>query len=202
MKRRYIFLFFILALCFSGCLNEESLTGENVQDDAKKAKIEMYTILDNYIKDTVVKVNEGSSLRLYNPTVLYMIPVGNESEKSCVVNEDGKSPYDANWSYAYVAVTYDSYGYEYFIVAEDEKNNGVSFISQSDLKNEKSSVIYNEGSHLDIKDILKSNYNNPSNSIRGLNNTEISAFSDALSKNRSISQIIYIAGGSKCRHQN
>ena len=88
--------------------------------------------------DAVMKeVNAGKNLRLYSTNTLYMIPVGHDGTQSCVTLESGgQSPFDDKWRYAYVGVTYDGKGYNYYFMGEDNAGQGISFIDKKTLTDE------------------------------------------------------------------
>ena len=96
-----------------------------------------------YIDAVRTKVNEGKDLRLFSTDTVYMIPVGHEATNSCVSLESGgKSPFSETWKYAYVAVTYDGKGNQYYFIAEDGAGQGIPMISQTDLNDKGADQIY------------------------------------------------------------
>ena len=77
-----------------------------------------------YISAVVVKVNEGS-LPMYDTNRLYLIPVGNNDNLSCVSLESGgASPFSKYFNYAYVAVHYTGDSYDYWYLGEDASLQG------------------------------------------------------------------------------
>lgn len=94
--------------------------------------------------DAVIKeVNGGKSFRLYSTTTLYMIPVGHQKDKSCVTLESGgQSPFSDDWRYAYVGVTYDGKGYNYYFIGEDGAGQGVNFLDKKTLTDDGTDYIY------------------------------------------------------------
>ena len=94
--------------------------------------------------DAVIKeVNGGKNFRLYSTTTLYMIPVGHEKDKSCVTLESGgQSPFSDQWNYAYIGVTYDGKGYNYYFIGEDMAGQGISFIDKKTLTDDGTDYIY------------------------------------------------------------
>lgn len=96
--------------------------------------------------DAVIKeVNGGKAFRLYSTNTLYMIPVGHEKDKSCVTLESGgQSPFSDVWHYAYVGVTYDGKGYNYYFIGEDGAGQGVNFIDKKTLTDDGADYIYSQ----------------------------------------------------------
>ena len=94
--------------------------------------------------DAVMKeVNGGKNLRLYSTNTLYMIPVGHDKTPSCVTLESGgQSPFDDMWRYAYVGVTYDGKGYNYYFIGEDKAGQGISFIDKKTLTDDGTDYLY------------------------------------------------------------
>ena len=94
--------------------------------------------------DAVMKeVNAGKNLRLYSTNTLYMIPVGHDGTQSCVTLESGgQSPFDDKWRYAYVGVTYDGKGYNYYFMGEDNAGQGISFIDKKTLTDDGTDYLY------------------------------------------------------------
>ena len=94
--------------------------------------------------DAVMKeVNGGKTLRLYSTSTLYLIPVGHDKDSSCVTLESGgQSPFDDTWRYAYVGVTYDGKGYNYYFIGEDGAGQGISFIDKKTLTDDGTDYIY------------------------------------------------------------
>lgn len=94
--------------------------------------------------DAVMKeVNNGKNLRLYSTTTLYLLPVGHDKKPSCVTLESGgQSPFDDQWRYAYVGITYDGKGYNYYFIGEDFAGQGISFIDKKTLTDDGTDFIF------------------------------------------------------------
>ena len=96
-----------------------------------------------YVKSTVNKVNEGGKLQFFTEHVLYLVPVGHESGKSCVsVESGGQSPFSDTWRYAYVGVVYNGKGYDYYFIGEDGAGQGIKFTTQKDLNDKGTDDMY------------------------------------------------------------
>ena len=82
--------------------------------------------IQEVIKATVAKVNSGE-LEMYDTDTTYYIPV------SALDLENGKahSPY-GELDDAYVVVTYDGEGYDYYFVGKDEEDVGIAKITKND----------------------------------------------------------------------
>ena len=90
----------------------------------------------NYIKGATNLVNEGVKVQAYAEGVLYMLPVGHDSTKSCVALESGgQSPYNKDYLFAYVGFTYDNTkgSYKYYFTAVDGSGQGFPFSSSYDI---------------------------------------------------------------------
>ena len=86
----------------------------------------------NYIKGATNLVNEGQKVQMYSTNVLYLIPVGHDTKKSCVSLESGgQSPYNNEYALAYVGVTYNNEkgSYTYYFTAVDGSGQGLMFNS-------------------------------------------------------------------------
>ena len=94
--------------------------------------------------DAVMKeVNGGKNLRLYSTSTLYMIPVGHVEGTSCVtVESGGQSPFSDQWYYAFIGVTYNGKGYNYYFIGQDGAGQGVSFIDKKELTDNGTDYIY------------------------------------------------------------
>ena len=87
----------------------------------------------NIVGGTRNLVNEGK-LEMYDPTVTYYIPV------SCIKTENGsKTPYgDFEEDGAYVGVTFDGNGYNYYWISNDTSGQGINEVTPvNDLNEEK-----------------------------------------------------------------
>jgi prepilin-type N-terminal cleavage/methylation domain-containing protein len=90
----------------------------------------------NYIKGATNLVNEGQKYQFFDENVLYMIPVGHDTTKSCVALESGgQSPYNNEYAEAYVGVVYDNDkgSYTYFFTSVDGSGQGFEFNSSYDI---------------------------------------------------------------------
>ena len=117
----------------------------------------------NYVKGTIPLVNEGNKLQLYDEHVLFLIPVGNNKEKSCVSLESGGgSPFNGTYTYAYVGVTYnnDKGSYTYYFTAKDASGNGFDFVKYDDLAGKDAKSLVKAGSALTSYAKLNNAYNN------------------------------------------
>lgn len=111
-----------------------------IQNSRKSAYVDTASA---YIDAVRTKVNEGKGLRLYSTNTLYMIPVGHDKAKSCVsVESGGQSPFNDEWKYAYVGVTYDGEGYSYYAFMEDKSGQGLPMIGQNKLADEGTDWLY------------------------------------------------------------
>ncbi len=138
-----------------------------IQNSRKSAYVDT---ADAYISAVRTKVNQAKDLKLFNPNVLYLIPVNQTAEESCVaVESGGQSPYNDKWNYAYVGVKYKATSggeasYEYFFIGEDQSNQGIAFSSQKDFSDEGSDLVYASLSDADpaidetAHTLLKTNY--------------------------------------------
>ena len=89
---------------------------------------------EQYINAVVTKVNEGT-MPMFDTTRLYLIPVGNNEDVSCVSLESGgASPFSKDYKYAYVAVHYTGSGYDYWFLAEDGASQGFKIETSKDLE--------------------------------------------------------------------
>lgn len=87
-----------------------------------------------YIDSVRTKVNQGTSLQFYDVNKLYLVPVGNDAAVSCVsVESGGKSPFSDYWAFAYVGVTYNGTGYNYYFIGKDGSGQGINFVSDDAL---------------------------------------------------------------------
>ena len=93
-------------------------------------------------------VNEGK-LEMYDPTVTYYIPI------SCIKTETGlKTPYgEFEEDGAYVGVTFDGNGYNYYWISNDTSGQGVNEVTPlNDLNEEKIVSGIKSG---EVKDIIR-----------------------------------------------
>lgn len=208
MKKKTLILLLLVSIILVGCNNnsnnevEKSNDYNDVRDNyvtnsKKSAFIDMASA---YIDAVRMKVNEGRKLKIYSTDTLYMIPVGNNDLKSCVsVETGGKSPFNAEWKYAYVGVVYDGTGYSYYAVMEDESNHGIDILDQKALLNEGINKLYDSGnSNINFTNLLISKYNIFENDVHEMTTEEKSYYSSIIN-NSSISSIAYLAGGDNCK---
>lgn len=119
-----------------------------IQNSRKSAYVDTAAA---YVEAVRTKVNEGKDLRLFSTSTLYLIPVGDKTKDasghSCVsVESGGQSPFSDTWNYAYVGVTYDGKGYNYFFVGEDGAGQGIAFLPFKALTDEGTGYIYSSQS--------------------------------------------------------
>ena len=99
----------------------------------------------NYVKSGINVVNSGNKMRFYDRKTLYLIPAGHKAGQTCISLESGgQSPFSDDWAYAYVGVTYDGQGYQYYFIAEDGAGQGVQFLTQTDLQNLGADAVYSD----------------------------------------------------------
>ena len=126
-----------------------------IQNSRKSAYVDTSAA---YVEAVRTKVNEGKEFRLFSTDTLYLIPVGDKNHDttdqtsaaagtainaSCVsVESGGQSPFSDTWHYAYVGVTYDGKGYNYYYIGEDGANQGVPFMPFKVLTDEGVGLIY------------------------------------------------------------
>ena len=175
--------------------------------------------------DAVMKeVNAGKNFRLYSTDTLYMIPVGHKANTSCVtVESGGQSPFSEDWNYAFVGVTYNGKGYNYYFIGEDGAGQGISMLDKKELTDNGTDYIYSTHvataaatakSTATMSDALASDlkgyYEGSANEVK-TNDTESTAASDAektvlinyvtgKETGKTISQILYISS-SGCTQQ-
>ena len=95
----------------------------------------------SYVSAVVVKVNEGV-LPLFDTNRLYLIPVGNDENLSCVSLESGgASPFSKVYNYAYVAVHYTGDSYDYWFLSEDGSLQGFEITPTKTLETAKKDLV-------------------------------------------------------------
>ena len=118
-----------------------------------------------YIDGTRTMVNEAQRVQFFDVNTLYLVPVGHDETQSCVsLEKGGASPYSDTWDYAYVGVTYNGSGYNYYFIAKDGSNQGINFVSQRDLADGGTDLVVSGSNAL-------ANYTNLSTSYAG--NTDV-----------------------------
>ncbi len=100
----------------------------------------------SYVSAVRTKVNQGEEFKFYDPDVFYLVQVGHEKEKSLVsLEKGGASPFNDEWDYAYVGVTYNGDGYSYYFMARDASGQGIDLISADDLSKQGGSLVVTGG---------------------------------------------------------
>ncbi len=100
----------------------------------------------SYVSAVRTKVNQGEEFKFYDPDVFYLVQVGHEKEKSLVsLEKGGASPFNDEWDYAYVGVTYNGDGYSYYFMARDASGQGIDLISADDLSKQGGSLVITDG---------------------------------------------------------
>jgi hypothetical protein len=146
MKKNILVLLLVFSTLLVGCNsksnnNDYNETANNYMTNSKKSAF--IDIASAYIDAVRTKVNEGMKLRIYSTDTLYMVPVGHDKSKSCVsVEYGGQSPFNDEWKYAYVGVTYDGEGYSYYAFMEDKSGQGLPMIGQNKLADEGTDWLY------------------------------------------------------------
>ncbi len=123
-----------------------------IQNSRKSAYIDSAAA---YVEAVRTKVNEGKDFKLFSTDTLYLIPVGNKQynaasgadadASSCVsVESGGQSPFSETWTYAYVGVTYNGKGYDYFFIGKDGAGQGVPFLKYKELTDDGTNKIYSD----------------------------------------------------------
>ena len=116
-----------------------------IQNSRKSAYVDTAVAYVDAVRN---KVNEAAKIKFYATDTLYLIPVGHESDKSCIsVETGGQSPFSDKWHYAYVGVTYDGSGYNYYFIGEDGASQGLPFLDQKTLAKEGTDKIYSQASN-------------------------------------------------------
>lgn len=154
MKKKILLL--LLVLCLVGCGKKNNYDDSNDSYIIKSKSTAFIESINSYIYGTRMGVNSGR-FSMYDSNTLYLIPVGDNKDKSCVLPDTyGKSPY-GEWEYLYVGVLIDGYSYNYYVIGEDEEGNGIDFADYNSLSSDKiyrKSKVKEEG-----YDILQKLYN-------------------------------------------
>ena len=204
--KKSLFLLLLVLLLVVGCGSDKQETEK--KDDKGSNPVDSYVLnskksawIDTavvYAKSVVNKVNEAGKLRFFTENVLYMVPVGNDNNKSCISLESNlKSPFSDSWNYAYVGVVYTGTGYEYYFVGEDGEKNGILFVTQMFLNNEGFDTLYLDGDRRDseISNYLIDKYNLKSNEEITVSDIEKKMISNANSI-PNVKKVVYIAAPS------
>ena len=92
------------------------------------------TTVDQYIRSVSQKVNSNAGLVLTNPNTAYMVKVSNRPEhKGCVALESGGTTPFGEWKNAYVIVTFNGNGWNYYFTGYDDGGYGMDPMLQIDL---------------------------------------------------------------------
>ena len=113
-----------------------------IQNSRKSAYVDTASA---YIDAVRTKVNEAKDLKFFDTKTLYLVPVGNDTNESCVsVESGGKSPFSESWNYAFVGVIYkdNGDGYDYFFIGEDGAKQGLGMITQNQLSKNGNDNLY------------------------------------------------------------
>ena len=178
-----------------------------IQNSRKSAYVDT---ADAYIAAVRTKVNEGKDLKLFNPDVLYMIPVNQDAAKSCVsVESGGQSPYNDTWNYAYVGVKYHQTagsdpGYTYYFIGEDASGQGIYFMSQKAMSDSGTDAVYSSRDTSKIPEAvytaLKNSYGTSATYVTGTaasGQTSLPAIKTAL--DGSSDTVVFAAKGTGCK---
>lgn len=171
--------------------NQDNVSNENNnnQDDTINRDNLFTNVLENYIIAVRMKINEASDFRFYDTRKILMIPVGN-IDNTCVTLEQGEnSPYSSKWNYAYVGVIFTGEGYEYYMIAKDGANYGISFVSYT----EKNNTVVEKDINKEYDSLLTSKYSITSNDIHKFTDIEKELFKSVIDNNSSIDTVIYIS---------
>ena len=205
MKKRFLLLLFIFTVIMTGCGTESSKEKVNpVSDYINNSKKSAYIdSLSNFSSLVVNKAIEGTKLKMYNADVLYMIPVGNDSSKSCVSDATmSQSPFSNTWNYAFVGVRYTNNGYNYYVISEDGEGYGVVLTSISELHNNDdiNKIIYSnsEGIDKELRDYLKDKYTKSNNKVENLSKMDKKMI-EKISELSNVKKIEYISAP-KCEN--
>ena len=130
-----------------------------IQNSRKSAYVDTAVAYVDAVRN---KVNEAAKIKFYATDTLYMIPVGHETANSCIsVETGGQSPFSDSWHYAYVGVTYDGSGYNYYFIGEDGAAQGLPFLDQKTLADQGTDKIYSQANANDNSEavsVLTANY--------------------------------------------
>ncbi len=205
MKKIYLLIAIISVLTLAGCGTTKETKKEdnlNVVNQQKRAFIETNK---QFIYTAINKINEGYDIRLFDTRVLLMLPVGDDTSKSCIrVESGGSSPFNnGDWKYAYVGVVYDGTRYSYYLVSEDLIGNGRNLWNRNEINNNAESFLYlnNEGKNTELSNFLTEKYSIKNNDIHNLTDVEKTYFKKILDEYPKLEKIVYVAGGSNCRYK-
>lgn len=160
MKKKLLLIIICsIFLVACGISKEDDSVQSYLENSRKAAYIDTVVTYSDYI---LKEVNMGKTFRLYKTDTLYLIPVGNKSNYSCINPESNpESPYSDKWNYAYVGVIYYGKGYTYYIIAEDGAGNGLLFNDKKSVLDNDITLLYMDSSKIKSSgyDILYKQYN-------------------------------------------
>ena len=160
-KKIIVFLLLISLFTFSGCFDKKSdnkeqnkeqnsenteqtdIKNKNVENTTNVENIESVTLndtknyayvrtLDAYVNVIKNIVNTGK-YSVYNTSTLYLFPV---AKGDFVTENKDASPYNKEWKYIFVGVTYDTSVYYYYVLALDGSGVGVNLTTSKTLETE------------------------------------------------------------------
>ena len=208
-KKKIIFVILCMFLLV-GCgdkktvVEKELANMDSVKEYQLNAKKAAYIdTLVTFAKATVNKVNEGSKLQFYSENYLYMVPVGEVGSYCVPVEIGGRSPFEAGWNYAYIGVVYTGVGYDYYLIGEDTKGNGVPFLTVRESNKNGVDYMYldGKGQNKELSSYLKSQYKITTNDTHSLTSLEKEAFKEALKEHSKITTIAYVADVNPCTYR-
>ncbi len=95
----------------------------------------------SYVRSTTNLVAFGTFKKLEGNT-LYLVPVGVDSAKSCILLESGgRSPFSDSYKTAYVGFVISNGEYTYYFVAIDNANTGIKFIDAQSLDGKNTNIV-------------------------------------------------------------
>ena len=160
MKKNFLLFLLLFSTFMVGCSVSSNRSANNYLLESKKnAYIDVAL---SFVSSVRTKVNEGKQLLIYDTEVLYMIPVGNESSKTCVNDSYTRSPFSDTWNFAFVGVRYVGDGYNYYYISEDGEGYGITFASQKKLLDSKN-IVNEDGIDKELSTYLKEKYNEANN---------------------------------------
>ena len=170
-----------------------------IQNSRKSAYVDTAVAYVDAVRN---KVNEAAKIKFYATDTLYMIPVGHETANSCIsVETGGQSPFSDQWHYAYVGVTYDGSGYNYYFIGEDGAAQGLPFLDQTTLAKEGTDKIYSQANANDNSEavsVLTENYKDHTSGVinyAATSSTGVKAFK--ASNDKDLTELATAAGRAK-----
>ncbi len=128
MKKIFLIILFILVLTSVGCLFLFNNEKDNSVDNRKE---EYYNNVSMYVRDVMVKINDGIEYKYNSTDTMLFIPAGNKI--TCVSDNILNSPFGNSWKYIYVGVYFNGEEYLYSVGSKDEKNYAIDLITQKDF---------------------------------------------------------------------